>query len=177
MGSFDTELERLADDARRAEARRSRRQRSDRVISAELSATFFGTLTELLETQAAASVLTRSGSSIRGTIATLGPDVVVIASAASHETLVRVSAIEGIRQSGPGHNRAVDHIESGPQLGELLDELGENRERVALTLASGNRVMGTIDRVGFDQIVLRLDAESDCMTVPLAVVDQVAIER
>lgn len=177
MTSFDSELGRLADAARRVEATRSRRQRTDRSVSAELSATFAGTLTELLETGTAASVLTRSGSSIRGSISEVGVDVVILQSVGGTRTLIRVSAIEGIRHAGPGHNRSIDDTTDGPAIGDLLDELSQANERVALTLNSGNRVMGTLDRVGFDQLVLLLDGESDGLTVPLAVIDQVVIER
>lgn len=177
MTSFDSELGRLADAARRVEATRSRRQRTDRSVSAELSATFFGTLTELLETRTAASVLTRSGNTIRGSISELGGDVVVVDSVGGTRTLIRLTAIEGIRHAGPGHNRDIDEPGDGPTLGELLDELSQTKERVALTLNSGNKVMGVLDRVGFDQLVLRLDGESDGMTVPLMVIDHVVIER
>ncbi len=175
--TFDEELGLLTDDARRAEATRSRLQRSDRSLAASLSANFAGTLAELVETQAATAILTRSGSNIRGTIVALGVDVVVVQSAGATRTLVRGSAIEALRESGSGHDRTVDEQPSGPSWGELLDELAQNNDRLAITLTSGNKVMGVVERVGLDQLVLRLDGGADALTIPLRAIDEAVIDR
>ena len=175
--TFDNELGRLADGARRAEATRSRVHRSDRSLAASLSATFTGTLVELFETQATASILTRSGSSIRGTIVALGADVVVVQSAGVTRTLVRVSAIEGLREAGHGHDRTTNEDANGPSWGELLDELTHDNDRLAITLGSGNKVMGAVERVGLDQLVLRLDGGADALSIPLHAIDQAVIDR
>jgi hypothetical protein len=96
--SFDDELGKLTDDARRAEATRTRRQRSDRSVTAALSGTFAGTLTEVGEAQTPVAILTRNGGHLRGTIASVGPDVVVVQPAArTSRVLLHLDAIEGIR--------------------------------------------------------------------------------
>jgi hypothetical protein len=175
--SFDDELERLADDARRAEARRARLQRSDRAIAAGLSATLVGTLTELCETQSPVLVMTRSGDHIRGAIEMLGPDVVVLHGGRAIRVLVRLSAIEGIREPGVGHDRELDSISTGKTLGDHLDEMSVENQRLAITLASGNRAMGSVRRVGIDQVTLHLHGEDDSLTIPLAAIDQVVVDR
>ncbi len=174
--SFDDELGRLTDDGRRAEATRARRQRTDRSVAAALSGTFAGTLTEVGETQTPVAILVRNGGHLRGTVASVGPDVVVVQpAAATSRVLLHLDAIEGVRTAGKGHDRETPQIQSGPDLAELLDEFAESRERLALTLASGNRVMGVVQRVGVDQLVLVLDGEADSMTVPIRKIDQVVI--
>ena len=174
--SFDKQLNDLTDDARRTEAARERLNRSDRALAAALSGTFAGTLTELAETQAPVSVLTRSGNSIRGTVLALGPDVVVMAPAeGQNRILVRRLAIEALVEQGPGHDRQVDAISSGPELAELLDEYSVDQDRLAVTMSTGNRLMGAVQRVGIDQMTLRLDGDADTVTVPLHAIDQVVL--
>jgi len=174
--SFDEQLGRLTDDARRANATLSRRQRSDRSLAASLSATFAGTLLELLETQTTTTVLTRSGSTIRGTVDVLGADLVVVRSVGMSRTLVRISAIEGLREAGRGHDRETRIDFDGPSWGELLDELSHENQRLAITLGSGNRVMGAAERIGLDQLVLRLDGGADALTIPLHAIDQAVVD-
>lgn len=175
--SFDDGLERLTDDARRAEATRARLQRSDRAMAASLSGTVVGTLTELFETRSPVSLMTRSGSHIRGEIEMLGPDVVVLRRGNSTRVLVRLSAIEGIREPGSGHDRDLESIPTGKTLGDHLDEMSVDHQRLAITLASGNLAMGVVSRVGIDQVTLRLDGDADSLTIPLAAIDQVVVER
>lgn len=175
--SFDAELGRLTDDARRAKASDLRRKRSDRAVAASLSATFRGTLIELMETAAPAVFLTRTGGTIRGSVSELGPDVVVITSTGSTRTVLRIGAIDGVREQGGGHDRHSVDLSEGVEFGSLLDAMAEDRARLSVTLASANRVMGVIERVGMDQLVLRLDGESDVLTIPLDVIDQVVIEQ
>ena len=173
---FDTQLTDLTDGARRAEAARERLQRSDRALAAALSGTFAGTLTELAETRAPVNVITRTGNTIRGTITALGPDVVVISPTdGQNRVLVRRLAIEALVEQGPGHDRDIAHIDSGPELAELLDEFSEDNDRLALTMSTGNRLMGAVQRVGVDQMVIRLDGDADTVTVPLHAIDQVVI--
>lgn len=175
--SFDAELGRLTDDARRAEASKSRRRRADRSVAASLSATFRGTLIELMETAAPSVFLTRTGSTIRGHVSEVGPEVVVITSAASTRTVLRIGAIDGIREHGNGHDRHFADIAHGVEFSSLLDGLAQDRSRLSVTLASANKVMGVIERVGLDQLVLRLDGNADVLTIPLDAIDQVVIEQ
>lgn len=173
---FDTHLTDLTDGARRAEAARERLRRSDRALAAALSGTFAGTLTELAETRAPVNVMTRTGSSIRGTVTALGPDVVVVSPAdGQNRVLIRRLAIEAVIEHGPGHDRDVEVIDSGPELAELLDEYSEDNDRLALTMSSGNRLMGSVQRVGIDQMIIQLDGDADAVTVPLHAIDQVVM--
>lgn len=174
-GGFDSGLTALTDEARRAEAVAARQRRSDRKLSAALSGTFSGTLTELAETGAAVTVHLRSGHAVRGSLEALGPDIVIVSTGDATHAVVSRLAIEGIRESGAGHDRMVDSIESGPDLAQILDTYGEGHKRIAVTLSTGNQVMGRVDRVGLDQLVLRLDGDGDSMTVPLFAIDQVVL--
>lgn len=176
--SFDNRLQALADDERRARSARARQQNSDRKTVAELSGTFRGTLVELCETGSPVTVLTRSSASIRGLVLTVGTDVVAIrTSTGGSDVLVRLSVIEGLLEAGTGHNRSVPDTPSGPTFGELLDRYSESTERIAATVSSGNQVMGTVLRVGEDQIVLQLDGQGDAMTLRLDAIDHVVKSR
>ena len=93
--SFDRELQALADEERRASKARARLQRADRKIMDGLSGSFVGTLIEIAETHAPVTVLTRTEAAVRGTIATVGTNVVAIRTAgSSSEVLIRIGAIE-----------------------------------------------------------------------------------
>lgn len=176
--AFDRELQALADEERRASNARARLQRADRKIMDGLSGTFVGTMIELAETGAPVTVLTRTEAAVRGTVATVGSDVVVIRTAgASSDVLLRISAIEGLLESGSGHDRSSSGHRSGPTFAELLDRYSETSERVAVTTASGNMVMGSVQRVGEDQLVLKLDGSGDSLTVPTTAIDQVVTSR
>jgi len=176
--SFDSELTSLTDDARRAEAIRARQQRSDRSLAAALSGTFTGTLVELAETRAPVSIRTRSGATIRGVVDRLGPDVVIVLqNDGTHEVLIRSLAIEALVEQGSGHDRHHEPITDGPELADHLDKLSGTNERIAVTLSTGNRLMGSIQRVGIDQLVLRLDGDADTVTVPLFAIDQVVMAK
>ena len=173
--TFDTQLSELTDDARRTAAASERLHQVDRGYAAALSGTFAGTLTEVAETRAPVTFMTRTGSSIRGTVVALGPDVVVVSHLeGQHRVLIRPGAIEAVVEQGRGHDRDVEQIDSGPELADLLDEHSEDNDRLALTLSTGNRMMGTVQRVGIDQVILRLDGDADTVTVPLHAIDQVA---
>ena len=175
---FERGLQALTDAERRQRSAQMRLERADRSIVDGLSGTFLGTLQELLETAAPVTVLTRTEAAIRGTVKTLGPDVVVIRTDKSgDDAIVRVTAIEGLLESSAGHNRTVSGLIDGPSFSELLDSYSETNERIAITMSSNNNVMGTIQRVGQDQLVLQLDGRGDTMTIPIAAIDQIVRAR
>lgn len=178
QNSFDQNLTQLTDDARRQAAAQERLKRSDRSMAAALSGTFAGTLIELAETRSPVTIRTRAADSIYGTVIGLGPDLVVISTNdKASRVIVRQSAIEALLESGTGHDRYAEPISSGPDLSGLLDDYAETSERIGLTMSTGNRFMGSVLRVGEDQIVLRLDGDADTLTVPLSAVDQVVLAR
>jgi len=172
---FTAGLEQLSDAARREAAIRARQQQSDRKLAAALSGTFAGTLTELAETGAAVTVQTRTGATIRGEITGLGPDVVILRIAEKSHAVLRRLSIEGLREPTVGHDRHVEAITDGPEMAEILDEYANAGQRLALTLSTGNRVMGHIDRVGLDQVIINLDGDRETMTIPLFAIDQVVM--
>ena len=173
--NFDAGLQSMTDDARRSEAIEARKRRGDRRVAAGLSGTFAGTLTEIAESRSAVTVLTRTGSTLRGHIVSIGPDVIALGSTDRTRVVVRLQAIEGLRETGQGHDRNIAAVTGGLDLADVLDEAGNQRSRVTLTLASGNALAGHIDRVGIDQVVLTLDGDGEAMTVPLAAIDQVVV--
>lgn len=178
QNSFDQNLTKLTDDARRQAAAQERLKRSDRAMAAALSGTFAGTLIELAETRSPVTIRTRAADTIYGVIAGLGPDVVIVSpNDGASRVFLRQAAIEALVEHGSGHDRYVEPITSGPGLSGLLDDYVEGNERIALTMSTGNRFMGSILRVGDDQIVLRLDGDADTLTVPLVAVDQVVLAR
>lgn len=174
--TFDSELSSLSDHERRARSVRERRQRTDRVVLDSISSTFLGTLTELAETSAPVTVLTRNESSIRGAIEAVASDVAVISTNDAKTTvLVRVSAIEGLLEVGAIHGRRVETPADTRNFGDLLDQHAQSGMRVALALASTNRVVGRLGHVGQDQIVLTLDGSGETMTIPTSAIDQAVI--
>jgi len=175
--NIDERLHTFTDDARRADAIAARRRRNDRRVAASLSGTFAGTLTELAETNATVTILTRTGSNVRGQVVGLGPNLVVLATSDRSRTVLQFASIHGLREPGAGHDRTIDAITDGPDLAHILDEQAEGQGRLAFTLSSGHKVIGHISRVGIDQVVVTLDGDGESMTIPLPAIDQVVIER
>lgn len=178
----DRALVDLTDDARRDLIRRDRQDQHDRLVVAELSGTFLGTLIDLSETTAPAVVITGAGTHHRGTVATVGPDVVVMQSVAMHSPgdrrriLISPAFVEAVRR--PHHDRPRDTsvTAEGPRLGELLDDMAGARTRIVVTTFGGNRFTGTVLSVGVDQVELRLDGEGDGLTIPLAAIAEAVTE-
>ena len=167
----------FADEARRGEARRTRIERSDRAVAAELSATFVGTLVELAELGRPVVIVTGAGSHHRGRIAGVGADVIVVQRETDgRRVLLAPAAIDAIRESSPGHRRPVDDAPRSPRLADVLDELSTDGARLAVVTAGGNRFMGRAQHVGVDQLVIGLDGDGDSLTLPLAAIFEVAVE-
>ncbi|MGI9605812.1 MAG: hypothetical protein ACR2P0_06700 [Acidimicrobiales bacterium] len=174
MSGAESDLERFADDARRAEAVRERAARADRRVLDGISSTFTGTLLELLESTQPTVLITSAGAQ-RGVISALGPDVIVLEMGADRRILVRTSAVEGVRHATPIAARETDAIASGPTLAELLDVWADEAPRVVVTSSAGTITAGVLERVGTDQLILRLDGEIDRVTLQLSNVQQVVI--
>ena len=175
---FDRALTDFTDASRRRAAASERLQAADHAVVSGLSGNWFGTLTELAETGRPVLTITRSGAHHRGVVLAVGPNLVVLApSLDGPRTLLHLRAVEAVRESGDGHVRSSPAPSVGPDLGSLLDEASEDRARVSIVTAGGNRFAGRILRVGEDQVTLRLDGEHDALTVPLDRIDEAVVER
>lgn len=176
--AFDRGLQAIADEERRAISAQHRLQRADRRMADGLSGTFLGTLVELADACAPVTVLTRTDATIRGTITAIGPDAIIVqTSKNASDVLLRRSAIVGVLEPGAGHDRTIDEIPTGPSFVALLDRFGDTNERIAVTTANSNQIMGRIERVGEDQLVITLDGHGDTMTIPIEAIDQVVKTR
>lgn len=177
LSSFDSELQSLTDLERRAQAASHRLERSDRSVLDSMSGTFAGTLFEIAETAAPVTALTRTGKSVRGTVEALGDDVVVMSTnSGKNINVLRLAAIEALVEVSLGHHRA-SALPSDAPFEALLERYAEQGNRLALTLSSNHRVMGTAERFGHDQLVLVLDGSGEAMTVATRAIDQAVITR
>lgn len=175
---FDRALTDFTDTTRRRAAATERLQAADHAMVAGLSGSWFGTLVELAESGRPILAITRSGAHHRGAILAVGPTLVVLAPTLDGpRTLLRLPALEAVRESGDGRVRDADPPAMGPDLGSLLDEASEDRARVSIVTAGGNRFAGRILRVGIDQVTLRLDGQHDALTIPLGRIDEAVIDR
>lgn len=173
---IDRALTDFTDDARRDQVRRTRQEQADREVVAGLSATFLGTLVELSESRSTAVFVTVAGAHHRGIVAALGPDVVVVvAPGEERRTLLAPAAIDAIREPRIGRSREGYSVRAGPRMGDLLDEVGRDGARVSVTTFGDNRFMGSLLSVGVDQMSLRLDGESDVLTIPLGSIAEAVV--
>lgn len=173
----DRALVDFTDDARRDLLRRDRQERHDRQVVAELSGTFLATLIDLSETAAPTVLITGSGTHHRGTVAAVGPDVVVLQSVGDRRRiLVAPAFVEAVRRPRRNQPRDAPVVAEGPRLGELLDDMAGERTRIVITTFGGNRFVGTLLAVGLDQVDLRLDGEGEALTIPLAAIAEAVID-
>lgn len=143
-----------------------------------LSGNFLGSLVELAETGAPVAILTRTEATVRGIVAEVGTDSIVLRTATSaNDVLLRTAAIEGLLETGSGHDRHVEAASQGASLVDLLDRYSEPNERIAVTTSSGNIVSGRVLRIGEDQLLVVLDGHGDTMTIPVDAIDQAVMAR
>jgi hypothetical protein len=175
---FEQALGAFTDAGRLAAEIDARRQRSSHALLADLSGSWAGTLVELAELGAPVVVLTRAGNNHRGIILAVGPQLVVLAAGLDEpRVLLALDAIDAIREPGNGRRRELDTIPPGPDLASLLDEASEERARVSIVTSSGATFMGRLMAVGVDQVTLRLDGDSDSLTMPIGRIDEAVIDR
>lgn len=181
QATFDGELASLADTERRARSVRERRERSDRIVLDSLSSTFLGTLIDMAETQAPVTILTRNGSSNRGSITAVTANALALSTSTDDATLlIRISAIEALLETnstpkGAVHRRHVETPSDLRSFSNMLDAYTEPDSRLALTLASKNRVIGQLEHVGQDQVTLISDGTGETLTIPTHAIDQALV--
>jgi len=153
--------------------RRSReRFLRDQVIG---SATWVGLMVDLAERSAPVS-LSVSSQRLRGRVVGVGRDFCVLDQPSGRAALIALSALTLVapeeappsRISAPGGSR-------GPglelSLAAALASLAEERSLLALVLAGGHQVEGTLIGAGEDVLTLRTDGQARRMAhVPLAAV-------
>jgi hypothetical protein len=166
---------RWAADQRAAEAvdRRTReRFLRDQVIG---SATWIGLMVDLAERSALVS-LRVSSQRLRGRVVGVGRDFCVLDQPSGRAALVALGALTVVapeeappsRVGAPGGSR-----ESGLQLSlaAALAALAEERSQLALVLAGGHQVEGTLIGAGEDVLTLKTDGQAQRLAhVPLAAV-------
>jgi hypothetical protein len=156
-------LERWAADARvEVAARRRARERWLRQ-QAEEEATFAGVLVDLGEQGVEVAVGTRAGRTHRGRVGVVGADFVGLRPAsgppAGSEILVALATVTAVRiQAGARPVTGDRVVTSRLTLVEVITGLAAERERVVLVLAGGGEpVAGTLQSIGQDVVVVRLD--------------------
>ena len=90
---------------------------------------------------------------ISGVVAAAGPDWVLLTDRQA-ETLVLVAAITWVRGAATTAEPPTSAIAARLGLGHVLRGLARDRAETALLLRSGERITGTVDRVGADFIDL-----------------------
>jgi len=123
-------------------------------------------------------VQTAGSITVRGTLSGVGPDWLLLTEGAGVEVLVPLAAVHsitglGARSMEPGSE---GQVAARLALGHALRGIARRRAAVAVTLADGSVVHGTLDRVGADFVELaehppgeprRSDAVRRVRTVPL----------
>ena len=146
----DVELARArVDDA--VSARRGRRRERE-LLSAE--SRFVEILAGLAATGATVAVTTRSGRRIRGSIAAVGHDVIVVATAAQQIT-VRTGCVSSVEQPDARVVGGDPGSVSDLHLVDVLCELADGETEVGVVAGDGARIDGVIESIGADVVVLR----------------------
>jgi len=90
---------------------------------------------------------------IQGSIAACGPDWVLLADA-TVEVLVPLAAVSWVRGLSTVADPATSAVAAKLDLGYALRGIARDRAEVTVTLRAGERLTGTVDRVGADFIDL-----------------------
>ncbi len=162
-------LERWAADARvELAARRRARERWLRQ-QAEEEANFAGVLLDLGEKGVEVALHTRAGRVHRGRVGVVGADFVGLlpphgasAGGGAGEVLVALDGVSSVRLGAGDRPVTGDRVvASRLSLAEVITGLAAEREKVVLVLADGGEaVTGTLQSVGQDVVVVRLDEGS-----------------
>lgn len=149
-GIGDEALQRLLDDEHHADAVAHRRREQALRAQAAESGTLAGILVDLAERRVTASLGLVGGRVVRGAIAGLGADVVVVRGLAAETMLVALAAVASVRTE-PGTARTIGDraVRSTLTLADLTAELAADRPHVVLHAGAGS-VAGELRAVGVD---------------------------
>lgn len=171
-------LERWAADARvELAARRRARERWLRQ-QAEEEANFAGVLLDLGEKGVEVALHTRAGRVHRGRVGVVGADFVGLLpprgtpAGQAGEVLAALDGVSSVRLGAGDRPVTGDRVvASRLSLVEVITGLAAERERVVLVLADGGEtVVGTLQSVGQDVVVIRLDEGSSAARAATAYV-------
>lgn len=155
---FAVRLERWAVEARVDDGARRRIDERWLLQQAEEEGTFAGALADLAERRVPVAVHTRAGSRHFGRIDVVGVDFFGVRSASGSEALIAVEVVSSLR-TRPGEPRTLGDrtVSTHLSLAEVLARLAGDRERVMVVHEKDQTVSGTLQSVGDDVVVLRLD--------------------
>jgi hypothetical protein len=176
------DLVRLLDDARHADATGARiRERSLRTV-AGAEATFVGVLLDLAERQEDLSVRTASGRTLRGRVAVVARDAVVLESGAGLRTYLRLAGLAWVRRLPVRGEAAAEPAGDRPAprnttFAVLVADLAGDRPRVALGVTGEPTLLtGELRAVGLDLLTVRLDGDPPATAyVPIAQLSELTV--
>lgn len=174
MSLGDDALRRLLDDERHADAVAARRRGQSLRGQAAESGTLAGTLIDLGERRAVVSLVTTGGRSLRGTIVSLGADLVVLRGPSNETVLVALGAVASVRTE-PGTIRSIGDrlLRSEATLAEVVGELAVDRPHVAIHTGAA-AVSGELRAVGLDVATL-VQTDQTVAYVALGAVSDVVV--
>lgn len=174
-GDSGGRLHRWLADVRADDARLARRREQWLLRQQEESASFVGALVDLADA-ATEVVVETSARRHTGRLTGVGLDMLVIRDD-SRWALVPMSSVLAVRTVG--RTRATTGDRSSPldtTFGEVLLELVAERDRVMVTLLSGERLTGRLTSVGTDVTTLLLDGDTEATaTIRLSGVNDIIV--
>ncbi len=172
--SFDHDLRALGDDERALAAARARRRQHWLEQQAAEEGSLRGVLLDLGERTVLLAVSTIGGRTLRGTIARIGHDFVVLLAPEGGRALVAIGAVTVVRPEPGSHPVPVGDraVVVDTSLGAELSALAAERPWVSVRTRAGDAVTGVLRGTGRDVLVLRGD-DGEPAYVPLAAVGDV----
>jgi hypothetical protein len=177
-GDLVARLERFAAESRvDLEATRRSRERWLRQQAVETAA-FAGVLADLAERRAVVAMQTRAGHAHQGELCAIGADFCVIRPwTARRDTILATAAIAAVRTHSdePVSGDRVPRLDL--HLTDVLAGLAAERERVVLgPMHGGDTIVGALQSLGQDLVVVRLDAgRPRTAYVPLSQIGEVRL--
>jgi hypothetical protein len=177
-GDLLARLERFAAESRvDLEAARRSRERWLRQ-QADETAAFVGVLADLAERRAVVAMQTRAGHAHQGELRAIGADFCLLRPwTARHDTIVTMAAIAVVRTHGDEPVSGDRVLRLNLRLTDVLAGLAAERERVVVgPLHGGDTIVGALQSLGQDLVVVRLDADPPRTAyVPLSEIGEVRL--
>jgi hypothetical protein len=169
----DPALRQLLDSARSADSSRSRAGFSALHRHRGEDATLIGLLANLAECNAFVALTTKNGSERRGTIITVGPGGIELATSSSVTTLIHTSSISSVRSATRLHldgDGAPQTLHSWPT---LLASRIDRDDRLSVAI-SNNHISGTVRSLSRSLLVLTTP-DSGVFYAVVDAIDEVSI--